>query len=57
MHLTGVSMIEYAILASGSAVGLLNDSLYDFNRWFADIPPYWIVGGVVLFFLLLKKVI
>ena len=49
-------MIEYAILASGSTVGLLNDSLYDLTQWFGGISPYWIVGGVVLFFLFLKKI-
>lgn len=46
-------MIEYATLAGGSVFGPLKDSLYDLTQWFSGISTYWIVGGVVLFFLLL----
>lgn len=57
MNLTGGLMTEYGILISGSAEGYLEDSLYELTRWFGAIPLYWIVGGVVLFVLLLKKVL
>lgn len=46
-------MIEYATIASGSVMGYLTNSLDKLTQWFGGLPTYWIVGGVVLFFLLL----
>ena len=53
MQLTGVIMIEYATITSGSVMGHLTDNLYKLTQWFGGLPTYWIVGSVVLFFLLL----
>jgi len=47
-------MIGYATIANGSFMGDLTDNLYKLIQWFDDLPAYWIVGGVVLFLLLLK---
>lgn len=46
-------MIEYATIISRSAVGLLEDKLYALTHWLGGVPAYWIVGGVVLFFVFL----
>jgi hypothetical protein len=53
MQLTGVIMIEYATITSGSVMGYLAGSLDKMTQWFGGLPTYWIVGSVVLFFLLL----
>ena len=45
-------MIEYATVTSGSVMGSLTESLDKLIQWFGGIPTYWIVGSVVLFFLL-----
>ena len=46
-------MIEYANLTSGSFLVYLTDSLGKLTQWLGGLPTYWIVVGVVLFFLLL----
>ena len=47
-------MIEYATITSGSVMGYFTDSLDTLTQWLGGIPNYWIVGSVVLFFLLLR---
>lgn len=47
-------MIGYATLFDGSMKGFFTDSLYKLTQWFSGIPTYWIVGGVLLFFLILR---
>jgi hypothetical protein len=43
-------MFEYALVTSSSN---LTDGLYEFTQWLGDIPTYWTVIGVALFFLLI----
>jgi hypothetical protein len=47
-------MIGYVTITNGSIMGDLTDNLYKLIQWFSDLPAYWIVGGVILFFLLVK---
>lgn len=47
-------MIGYAAVTNGSFLGDISDALYQLMHWFSDLPAYWIVTSVILFFLLLK---
>lgn len=47
-------MIGYATVTNGSFLGDISDALNNFMQWYSDLPAYWIVTSVVLFFLLLK---
>jgi hypothetical protein len=47
-------MIGYATITNGSFMGGLTDNLYKLIQWFSDLPAYWLIGGVVLFFLFVK---
>ena len=53
MQLTGAIMLEYAAITSGPVLGSLTDNFSKLTQWFGDLPAYWIVISVVLFFLLL----
>ena len=47
-------MIEYAAVTNGSFFVDIFDALNQLMQWYIDLPTYWIVASVVLFFLLLK---
>jgi len=50
-------MIGYATITDGSFMGDLTDNLYKLFQWYSDLPVYWIVGSIILFFLLLNLLV
>jgi hypothetical protein len=47
-------MIGYATITNGSFLGDLTDNLNKFIQWYSDLPAYWVVASVVLFFFAYK---